>query len=182
MSRGSQRIKSSGQPCPWRIWVRIVEAQHRLRLPMELGSIIPWLREDRQSIDCLAMIGSHACLVVAPSGVPKGHAQAVERLRRQRFTFDEAVPQQIEYARYAATSWTVSLLRESSRYTITLPEDPRKLGIVPSTGQNAVVFALSEILEIWHADRWMAHVQSTAKNIESIRAAALENLSDDGDS
>jgi hypothetical protein len=165
MPRGNHIVEPAET---FRLWIRRVEQENRLRLPRLFGRIIPWIGESYR-VDCVAFLGRKGGLSVAPMPSLRRHKAAVERLRRIRFTPEGTAEQLIEYARYAATNWPVTVRQESGRYTVTLPEEPRNIGLLPSTGGYAAVFAIDDILEIWPAKDWVAHIRDSEASLERLR-------------
>jgi hypothetical protein len=65
---------------------------------------------------------------------------------------------------------------ESNRFTFTLPEGARKLDIAPARGEKAVVFIAGEILEVWHAGKWVEHIRRLIATLDDLEESALESL------
>lgn len=83
----------------------------------------------------------------------------------------------LRLARHIAAAWTVKIGVEKSRFSVTLPEEARKLRVAPQGGTLAVVFAINAILEIWRADQWCEYIRQSTGSFEKIKLTALEELS-----
>jgi hypothetical protein len=118
-------------------------------------------------------------LVIAPGAVLKRHETILARLSRANFSREERSQEVTEYARFSATRWTVSLLREQSRYSLTLPEEPRKLGLAPSRGRRAAIFVAGQILEVWPAEKWLDHVRELAADLDRLQDEMIDITNDD---
>jgi len=62
------------------------------------------------------------------------------------------------------------------RFSVTLPEPPRRALQLPQAGGTVVVFGFGEVLEIWDALKWHDHVRALAKRKVAAISEALEDL------
>jgi hypothetical protein len=57
-----------------------------------------------------------------------------------------------------AEHWSIKLERwGQGGIRITMPAEAIKLGLAPSKGEQAVVFRLDELIEIWSLDQWNSY-------------------------
>ncbi len=103
------------------------------------------------------------------------------RINEMQFSLEESEPRIVDYARYAATTWKLRLRRETTRYSFTLPEEARALGVAPSAKQDAAVFAARGLLEVWPAKEWVNYVRGLAVDLDQLQDQIEELISDDGD-
>ena len=120
-------------------------------------------------------------MVVSPADLLKEDAEVIIQLGSRQIGRQQVRSRIVEYARYAASTWPVSISWEAKarRYTFTLPEGARMLRLAPSRGERAVVFAVGEILEVWPADEWVAYIRTLARDLDEVRESAIEQLADE---
>lgn len=119
--------------------------------------------------------------MIAPEGVLKNHEKVLAHISKVHFSAEETPHEVTEYLRFSATRWEVTLLREQSRYSLTLPEEPRKLDLVPSTGGRAAIFVAGEIMELWRAEKWLDHVRELASDLDRLQDQVLDLVNGDDD-
>jgi len=77
-----------------------------------------------------------------------------------------------ELARYLAAGWLVKVHVEatSRRAGFSLPEEARKLGLVPSWSSRSpsyvVAVALGETLEVWPSEQWTRYQRTLELDLE----------------
>jgi hypothetical protein len=175
-----ENLKTDGsRKRPFNVFFPQVDRQQRIRLHSSIGSIVPWLSGTEKHIECFAHLGSKGGLVIAPEGVLKNHEKVLARISKVHFSPEETPHEVTEYLRFSATRWEVTLLREQSRYSLTLPEEPRKLDLVPSTGSRAAIFVAGEIIELWKAEKWLDHVRELGSDLDRLQDQVLDLVSDD---
>ena len=87
-----------------------------------------------------------------------------------------------ELARYLAAGWLVKVHIEatSRRVGFSLPEEARKLGLVPSWSSRVpsyvVAVALGETLELWAPDQWTRHQRDLALELETLVGELREDV------
>jgi hypothetical protein len=174
-----ENLKTDGlRKRPFNVFFPQVDRQQRIRLHSSIGSIVPWLSGTEKHIECFARVGSKGGLVIAPEGVLKNHEKVLTHI--SKVLSPEETPHEVtEYLRFSATRWEVTLLREQSRYSLTLPEEPRKLDLVPSTGSRAAIFVAGEIMELWRAEKWLDHVRELASDLDRLQDDVLNLVNDD---
>jgi hypothetical protein len=173
MSRGAHKI--SGEP--FGTWVAKVR-DNRIRLPREITEYVPWLKLEGTQIDCVGRPGAAGGMQLVPLGV---HESDVRRLTDAFEPLPEASEsgeQWVDLARLLATAWKISICIEANRFSLTLPEPPRRALQLPQSGGTTVVFGFGEILEIWDALKWHEHVRSLAKQKGAVISQATEALGD----
>jgi DNA-binding transcriptional regulator/RsmH inhibitor MraZ len=85
-----------------------------------------------------------------------------------------ASAQELGLVRFLVSLWEVRI--DGSR-RLTLPEEARRLGLVPEKeGEYAVVWGAGEVLEVWSPERWLA-----ASNSAEVLARALREAETDAD-
>ena len=97
----------------------------------------------------------------------------------------------LQYARLDAGSWPLTITKEKNRFTVYLPEgtvyklrqylpeEARKLGLVPDAGQLAVIFSAGEILEIWPAIQWVENLRGAAANVGQLEKLLAQQVRDE---
>ncbi len=176
-----QRVLSSARDLsPGLAVVTKVDAQSRIRLPTPIGLIVPWLTHGSGGlIECRLTVGAAGGAQVATAEFWNRRFRAVStRAKSRKAGALDGGAVWVRYSRFLASSWPLTIRAEKSRFSFTLPEDPRKLGLVPEANERAVVFGLGGLLEIWKADEWLKHVRSVAPEIEALHHRALEELAE----
>ena len=159
MSRRILHIASNESPVA--SWTFRVESQHRLRLPVDLGLVVTWLPDCDNIFLFVGAIGGMR-LLPEKSKMVGTKATLFRELATKPPSEDDFNAEWLPIARYQSTSWRVPLVKERTRFSITLPEDARKLGLCPSAGELAVVFGGGELLEVWPAQEWISAIRRTA--------------------
>lgn len=152
----------------WLLKMVKVDERHRLSLPAGIGEMVGWLGDG--GVDCRAYIADGG-LSLVPAVLDELHGRLAAALRDRRLTLDEAAKGFGDVVRFAASSWPVSIDRQ---LRLTLPEDARKLGLVPGAAQRAVVFASGDVLEVWPADAWRERVS----RLTSARPRFIDDVED----
>ena len=173
MGRGAQL--SVG---PSRIWTLRVEQRHRIRLPVEINEIVPWLKDAKEPVESVAVPGPVGGVQVKPLAA---YQSVVRRLNdavaASPPSIDEASDDWVDVGRLLATAWPVSFsLERTPRFTMTIPEDARRATLLPGAGGTVVVFAFGEVVEIWDAGKWYEHVRVIAKSRVERLDQAIEDL------
>jgi hypothetical protein len=135
---------------PFRVIVRDVEKQYRLRLPGEFAGLTKWLSasEDMRS-QSLGVVGPLGGMQLIP--LDCSVSQTRNTLRSELLELpaqvDEVTAAFTDAVRYLATAWYVDISyeRKKDRFTLVLPEEARLLGVVPHQGESAVIFATGQI-------------------------------------
>lgn len=139
---------------PWLLKMVKVDSRHRLFLPTGIGGMVGWIGDGE--VDCWAYVSAGGVSLV-PAVRDELHGRLAAALSTRRLALDEAAMELGDVVRFAASSWPVSIDRQ---LRLTLPEDARKLGLVPGAGQHAAVFASGDVLEIWPAAAWKEHMSA----------------------
>ena len=181
MAGRAKRIPNPGNPPPYQTWLLTVEKGkgerpcHRIRLPREVGLLVTWLRAAVEPIECVCALGPAGGVVIVPATLVASSRRSLDSLISDRVSVPwEVSGPRFELARYFAHTWDLSVQVDQSRFTLTVPEDVRKLGRAPSGGELAVVFAIGDILEIWRADAWCDHIRQVANSFNELRGSALD--------
>lgn len=167
---------------PFRIWVRKVDSQHRIRLNPDLIEALVWApAEPGSSIPCFAFPGPHGQLQFAQR-VPEYEfrEKLAAELSQRPARVDEAATEWVQFARYAAMWWPVTLIfdAEPQRFAITLPKEARDLRLTPKAGEIALIFGTGNILEIWNEQSWETHSQIVARDPAAFAARAAAAMED----
>jgi hypothetical protein len=171
--RGDQKIPD----LPFRTWVVTVDEYNRVRLPLDIHIVVPWIDMKSGQIECAGMPGPSGGIQVAPlSDHRQDVAPFAEATAETPPSASESSQKWVEVARLLATAWLVPINVEASRISITLPEPPRRAQQLPQSGGAVVVFGFGNILEIWDALKWYDHVRATAKRRAAAISEALEDL------
>jgi len=173
MPRGDQKIP--GQP--FHTWVLTVEDRNRVRLPLEITAVVPWIDLKTEPIECVGVPGPFGGIQVMPlADYQQDVLPFVEAVAEAPPGASESHQKWVDVARLLATAWLLPVNVEASRITITLPEPARRAQQVPQSGGSVVVFGFGNILEIWDAVKWHDHVRAAAKRRAAAIAEALEEL------
>ncbi len=162
---------------PFGTWVVTVEEHNRVRIPLEIRTVVPWIDLQTGQVECVGVPGPFGGIQIMPLA---DHQQEVLRfsaaIAESPPSASESPQKWVDAARLLATSWLVLVSIEASRISITLPEPPRRAQQVPQSGGTVVVFGFGNILEIWDALKWHDHVRTTAKRRAAAISEALEDL------
>lgn len=156
---------------PWRVCALSLGARPRLRLSLETASVVSWLSESEIVESCMGMVGS-AGMFTLVGAAPRTSTELATRLADQQVGPEQASSALSDFARYAASVWRVKICLEKveRRVSLTLPEDCRKLRLVPDDDPVAV-FLTPEMIELWPWERWRTHVLTLAADPEALREA-----------
>jgi hypothetical protein len=152
-----------------------VESGHRLRLPPDTDIHIPWLkhgprraflfptprggvqvrRESPMPLDELALVA--ASLKQKPAQLHEWNATWLDLLT-------------------AFPSAEVEFTQAPNRYSVVLPRNFRKAGLLPEVGENAAIVISGEIFEIWDSRRWIEWLQKTHSRLAIVAAQAAEQI------
>ena len=172
-----QEVTKRSPTTPFRTWVLTVDEYNRVRLPLEIRTVVPWIDMKTGQIECAGIPGPVGGVQVAPLA---DHRQNVlpfaEAIAETTPIASESSQKWVDVARLLATAWLVRVDVEASRISITLPEPPRRAQQLPQSGGAVVVFGFGNILEIWDALKWHDHVRATAKRRVAAISEALEDL------
>jgi len=173
MSRGDQKIPGD----PFQTWVVTVDGKNRVRLPLEISTVVPWIDLKAGQIECVGVPGPWSGIQVLPL---TDHRQDVlpfaEPVAEMPPGASESPEKWVDVARLLASAWLLPVSVEASRISLTLPEAPRRAQQVPQSGGAVVVFGFGNILEIWDAIKWHEHVRAIAKRKAAAISEALEDL------
>ena len=133
MARGRKLAGDVPPDAPFQIWVAKVNAHNRLRWRKDISLVVPWLSNKQGTIPCVATIGPFGGVQIHPDG---GRGASTKRrlltqLKRVPANADEVADDLIAAARFLATSWAIPIQVDAGRFSLTLPEDARKLRVVP---------------------------------------------------
>jgi hypothetical protein len=162
---------------PFRTWVVTVDQYNRIRLPLDVGDIVPWVSVKSSKLECIGKPGPWGGVQLAPL---TDHHDDVRRLAEAVAdappSASESPQKWVELARFLATAWLIPIHVEVNRISIHLPEPPRRAQQLPQSGGTVVVFGFGDILEIWDVLKWHDHVRETAKRKTAAISEALEDL------
>jgi hypothetical protein len=173
LPRGSHNIDG----LPYRVWVATIEKQNRIRLNKDIQDVVPWLKKDPGSIDCIGTLGPAGGLQIEPLISHETlRSEFIKALGNAAPTSSESGDEWVEAARFLASSWRIVASLESNRVSINLPEPTRRLLRLPEVGGTVAVFGFGEILEVWDAIVWHEHVRLLTKARISLMAKAIEEI------
>lgn len=165
----------------YRIWVRKVDPQNRIRLSADLSEIVSWTpAKPGSSLECVAFPGAYGQMQLAAREPEASFRRQLSVSLSERSALsDEATTEWAKFARFAAALWNVTIVFDSqpARVAITLPKESRDLALAPNAGETAVVFGMGEILEVWNGPAWEAFTQKVASEVALFRSRAEEALS-----
>lgn len=173
-----RRVQTSATDlAPGAFIVVTVDQQCRIRLSKEIGLVVPWLKEASGALACRVSVGAAGGAQIATEDCWKSQFRAVAgRLKGKPARGPDAGAPWMNYVRFLASTWPLAIRAEESRFSITLPEEPRKLALLPGANERAVVFAIGAVLELWKADEWLQRARSVAGNLEVQYEQAVEAL------
>ena len=175
MPRG-QTQENSKKPAA-QVWVRKVEGSHRIRIPGELALVVNWIPTGGGSVDCVARVAAAGGLqILAKQWFDERFETLNRHLAMTPPLPEEAGAAWLPFVRSMATHWPCRLGSEAGRYTLTLPEEARLLGVAPAAEEAAVVFGLGDLLEIWRRDDWVAHVRGAARDEQTAFEQSLNAI------
>ena len=173
MPRGEHKIADD----PYDIWILEVDEHNRVRLPLEIRSIVPWLKSESGAIECVGSPGPRGGVQIEPLATHEELRHGfIEALGHTPPLSLNSGHKWVETARLLATSWRMTVSIEKSQIRITLSEPIRRAQQLPGAGGIVVAFAFGEILEIWDAAKWHEHVRVIAKTKLSAVSEAIEDL------
>jgi hypothetical protein len=154
-----------------------VEAAHRIRVPREIADVVSWLDAKGDGIECVGLPGPAGGMQIQPLGAHDDEVRRItDALGGVPPSFSDADQKWMDTSRLLATVWALTIRFESTRFSLTVPEPPRRAQILPQPGGMVVVFGFGEILEIWDAAKWHEHVRAVAKRKGAALAEALEDM------
>lgn len=172
MPRRNQAIPGD----PFRTWVREVDQNNRVRLPLEIGSVVRWIAKRRGQFECIGRLGPLGGVQLTPLAM---HQEDVRRLTEAMANTprpSDSTEKWMDVGRFLATAWPMPINIEANRISITLPEPARRAQQLPQAGGTVVVFGFGGIFEIWDALKWHEHVRATARRKDAAISEAREDL------
>jgi hypothetical protein len=160
-----------------RRFVATVAKEERIRLPKHFTQGIAWLADQNNDVSAKAIVGNEGGIRIAPS---------FEVLRRIQDSLKDPLTVKIDettgpaiaaLARYYDSVWDMKFGFEPSRFSLSLPEELRDIGLLPSHPQKAVVWSHGSILEIWKEVDWVIYLQKIGSNINEYLKLANHELS-----
>jgi hypothetical protein len=152
-----------------------VDDRQRIRLPLAVVELVASLKpREGEPLECIGVIGQVGIQVIPAAAFVA-----------ERRAFDAAIARDppaatsasvIEAARLLASAWRMQVAIESRQVRINLPEEPRRAGYLPSSGEAAVVFGFGTVLEICSSTAWLTHVGSLARRRTEIISDAMDQL------
>lgn len=173
MPRGNHKMAD----IPYGTWILRVEEHNRLRLPLEIRSVVNWLNVE-QAIDCVGTLGTAGGVQIEPLATHETLRRPfIEALGDTPPRSSESGQKWVDAARLMATSWRMPIsIEKSGRPSITVPEPTRRAGQLPGAGGIIVVFGFGEILEIWDSLKWHEYVRAVAETKLAVVSEAIEDL------
>lgn len=147
-----------------------VDDRHRLQIPAHLLARVSWWHDSGGPVECLALAGVLSSLFLIAE-LPEHYQAAAARVSEQEGGLGRMATASSVLARYLATSWRLTVGADGR---VTMPEEARKLGLAPSRGESAVVFARPAGIEIWARDRWLEQIEQAASRLEGLVEAVLD--------
>lgn len=162
MSRGL----IAGPPGPPVAKVYTLDLKSRLRLNgEELEGLVPWLCGE--TVERVAVPGPRGGVIVVS---PEAIADVLARLGPGDLQEDDAGSRRSDYARFLGMRWPLAFSFEpqAKRYTLTLPEGARQIGLLPGPEGKVVIFISGLIFEIWARDHWLENIKAQALTLSNI--------------
>jgi hypothetical protein len=168
---------------PFRSWPKLIDAQFRIRIGMEIAPLVSWLpTSEGVQVTCFGFPGALGQLQLAKERPDRSFTEEFASILAKSLPrSEEAASRWIQFARLASAVWEMSCNFETvaRRFTLVLPRAARELGILPESGP-VVVFALGDILEVWRTDLWLNTVRASREDVETVLARTEEGLKDRG--
>jgi hypothetical protein len=138
------------------------------------------LKDEDRSVEGIAVVGALGGVQILPQNGLFGRAQDLLSTalsdKDNAAQVDESGDRWARLARFIATCWPITIGVEANRFSFTIPEDIRKLELVPSYGGQSVVFAAGEILEVWRASDWLQRSRRSGSRLRVLFEQATEEL------
>jgi DNA-binding transcriptional regulator/RsmH inhibitor MraZ len=162
---------------PFRTWVREVDQNNRVRLPLEIRTVVRWMSKRRRGqLECVGKLGPVGGVQLTPLAMHQEEVRRLTEAMTDTPRSSDATERWMDVARFLATAWPMPINIESNRISITLPEPPRRAQQLPQSGGTVVVYAFGEICEIWDALKWHERVRATARRKDAAISEAREDL------
>jgi hypothetical protein len=137
--------------------------------------------EPRKHVECAVLPNHFAGVQLWPrqESFPEGKRSTEKALKHFGRFGEFAELETLALARLFSLQWTLSCQFEpsSSRYSINIPEEIRKSGVLPSEGALAL-YANKDLFEIWPANEYMVFLRRTKAShselIEKLRLAETD--------
>ena len=163
------------------IWfVQIPDDKLVVRLQAVVKKTVPWLADLKSpgSVDCAGLVGSFGQVIIRPTTqMPAAWKRVSAKLSKRPAEFGEERRPWFDIARIRAASSLVTVSLEGggrvSLYLSTVLSDAK---IGPGRGEDAVIIAIGEVLEVWRRDSWEKWLLRTGENSDSIEKAALQAI------
>lgn len=94
--------------------------------------------------------------------------------RRRILRWEQAGEPIAVFARLLAGGGATWLYRVGDRYRFAIPEASRRLGLAPSAGEQAVLFACGEVFELWRGQDWTRELAAAVGKARHLHMALLD--------
>lgn len=147
---------------------------NRIRLSREeVEGLVPWLAG--QTVERVGLPGPRGGVVLLDS---EAVAEALAALDPASLTEATASTERGDFARFLGMRWPIVFsfepLGKGNRYSVTLPEGARRMGLLPGLDEEVVVFLSGSIFEIWDKSQWLEYVRSHIQIIGAVLRASKE--------
>lgn len=148
---------------------------HKIHIKRVLENSVPWLSDERDSLECLAMLGPRVGVQVTPEwGELADNRRAIlDQLKETRPEIDEAGTAEVALKGFLTESWSLAIVKEEGRFTITIPEEVRAIGHLPHRGGEVYVYGDGGVLVIAEAAEWIQHQRRVSGDIRELLQATL---------
>lgn len=162
---------------PWRLRaIKVNPEQPRIRLPKTLSSAVPWLSALDKDVPSLATVGAKGGIMISPNSALSARTRIAKELSVKQLNRRAIGSELLDYVRHCAAGWPLTISVEASRHTLHLPDEARKLGLVPGSGERAIVFAAGEILEVWVPSEFLTYLRGVSGSIGRLEEVVLQEL------
>ena len=150
----------------------------RIRLRRGIFCRLSWLRDHQESLTVRALPGPAGGLRIWPPAILKRMEEATAVLANRDSESLRDDERALDYLRFHAAGFDMTFSFEPSvpRFTLAIPEDAWKLGLLPKGGGCIVVCALADLLELWPADDWRSHIRELARHRSDLYQRTLDVL------
>lgn len=167
---------------PDSIWfIQIPDDKLVIRLQAVVKRSVPWLAELKTpgALECTALIGSLGQIVIRPADqAPAVWKQVAKKLDKRPADFGDERRAWFEIARLRTAAHLVKVSFEpGGRVSIYLSTVLADAKIGPARGEDSVIIAIGQVLEVWRRDTWEKWLLKTGENAESIEKEAMQAIS-----
>src|ERR1035437_4877961 len=161
------------------VWYEKVDTkQMRLRVAEDFWFYCSWTKGASKTVDCVALPAANGQLQLFPSTARDYFYETLGSSMRSSAASLSEDPLIVDFSRFYAVGRSIKITHEPeySRCSIALSADLVAVGFGPSRGEDAVVFALGEIVEIWSLVQWRKLLREIAPKLNDLQQKVIESI------